>query len=779
MPGSETVLIIDDRRDNVTFLRENVLDPAGCQVLVAGDGQEGLRRTLEEQPDLIILDLTVPKMSGWQILEELRSVQNNAPVILMTFHGTEETAVRAYQLGVREYIIQPYTVEQMRAAVERSLVEGRLRSERDQLVRGIALSNSRVERRLRELSVLAGIGRSITALLDEDRLLTRVVDAAVYLTRAEEGFLLLVDEGSGELYMRAARGAGEKVAREFRLKVSDSLAGQVVQTGRPVIVSGSRQEDRLKIKTGYLVRSLLHVPLKVGESVIGVLSVDHMFEQGEFSAYDLQLLGALADYTAIALEHARLGASLQAGMEVGVQAGVPDTEPVSSPVHTVGAIEPVRAARLQGVLDEIALYREQVRTCIQSAQTTVTDLRKQALSLETRLADIASEEKSLSGPEIDSGLDLAAGATRQAGWRYEINAILDSMVDGFMVVDYDDRIVMANRMASQMLGHSVDELRIDGVCDDPRWSKTYYIVKAAAQLQVDVPGSELTSATTALSVGQKMLRASFRVKPASSHVPAGVVVVLRDITAEREAQRAKDSFVSSVSQELRTPMTSIVGYADLLLSGSAGTLGGSQTRFMDRIRSNAQQIESLLNELAGMVVLDSRQLQVNPEMMDLQAAIHEASGTMRAQMAERGQLIKLSLDPNLPYIEADPDAIYHILTNLLQNAHRCSPRDARIVLRAEKMQDGDDLYVAISVADSGGGIRPDDYRRVFNRFYRLDSPMVEGLGDPGVNLPIVKVLVEANGGRLWLDTQPGAGSTFTLVLPVRRETPSQVAGYTL
>jgi PAS domain S-box-containing protein len=440
--------------------------------------------------------------------------------------------------------------------------------------------------------------------------------------------------------MRAARGAGEKVAREFRLKVNDSLAGQVVQTGRPVIVSGSRQEGRLKIKTGYLVRSLLHVPLKVGASVIGVLSVDHMVEQGEFSTYDLQLLAALADYTAIALEHARLRTRLQ----VSPAPGTPATGPVWPPTHAAEVAELARAARLQGAVDGLASYRQQVRVCIESVQTIVADLRRQAASLETRLAEIASEETSLPLPEIDSGLDLSAGASRAVGWQHELNAILDSMVDGVMVVDQDDRIVLANHVASAMLGHSVSDLQVDGVCDDPHWSKTYHIVKAAAQLQVDVPGSELTRATTALTVGQNMLRASFRIKPPSSYAPAGVVIILRDITAEREAQRAKDSFVSSVSQELRTPMTSIVGYADLLLSGSVGTLGSSQAKCMDRIRSNAQQIESLLNELAGMVVLGPSQLQVKPEMMDLTAAIHEASGTMRAQMAERGQLIELNLD---------------------------------------------------------------------------------------------------------------------------------------
>ncbi len=257
-------------------------------------------------------------------------------------------------------------------------------------------------------------------------------------------------------------------------------------------------------------------------------------------------------------------------------------------------------------------------------------------------------------------------------------------------------------------------------------------------------------------------------------VPAGTVVALRDISVEREAQRAKDSFVASVSQELRTPMTSIIGYADLLLSRTVGSLSEAQTKFMDRIRSNAERIDSLLNDLAGMVVIDSRQLQVEAETMDLTAAIHEASGTMRAQMAEKGQIIELNLDPNLPYVQADPDAVYHILSNLLQNAHRCSPENAHIVLRAERMRAGDDQYAAVSVADVGGGIAPKDYKRVFNRFYRSDSPIVPGLGDPGVNLPIVKVLVEANGGRMWLDSTPGVGSIFTFVLPVRRIASPQV-----
>jgi signal transduction histidine kinase len=267
-----------------------------------------------------------------------------------------------------------------------------------------------------------------------------------------------------------------------------------------------------------------------------------------------------------------------------------------------------------------------------------------------------------------------------------------------------------------------------------------------------------------------MLRASFRIKASSNEASGGVVVVLRDITAEREAQRAKDSFVASISQELRTPMTSIVGYADLLLGESVGPLAETQDKFLRRIRANAGQIGNLLNDLVGMMTIDSKQLEIKAEALNLLDAIQEASKSIDSQLAEKAQVLETNLDPHLPYVQADPDAIYHMLTSLLRNAHHCSPENAHIVLRATRMSKEEAAYVLISITDAGGGIAPESYRRVFNRFYRSDDPSVPGLGDPGVGLPIVKVLVEAHGGRVWIDTQTGVGSTFTILLPVHPAT---------
>ncbi len=302
--AGETVLIVDDRDDSIQFLSEYILEPNGYKYIVAKDGKTGLRRALTENPDLIIMDLKMPKMSGLEVLAALRERNVNIPVILMTFHGSEETAVQAFRLGARDYMIKPYDIQEMLNSIERALTEVRLRAERDQLTRNIMQVNRQLERRVKELSILYSIGKSVTALLDTEKVLSRIVEAAVYVTGAEEGSLMLVDKESGELYMRAARGLGEKYARGFRLRVEDSIAGQVVKTGRPFLESGDAQ--RLKVKTGYLVKSLMYVPLKAGQEVIGVLSVDNKVSNTPFTESDLYLLSALADYAAIAIVNARL-----------------------------------------------------------------------------------------------------------------------------------------------------------------------------------------------------------------------------------------------------------------------------------------------------------------------------------------------------------------------------------------------------------------------------------------------------------------------------------------
>lgn len=308
--AGETVLAVDDREDSLKFLREYVLEPNGYRMIEARNGADALEITLTQKVDLIISDLVMPRMGGLELLESLREKGLDTPAILMTFHGSEGTAVRAFRLGARDYIIKPFAIDEMLGAIDRALNESRLRRERDQLTQTVFKVNQQLENRVQELRFLYGIGRSVTSLQNLEQVLNRIVEAAVYLTGAEEGSIMLVDETSGEMYLRAARGMGEKNARTSRLKIQDSIAGQVVRTGRPVMIGGTNQDDSFKVTTGYFVKALLNVPLKVTDRVIGVLAVNNKSKVQEFSERHLNLLMAMADYASIAIENARLYARL-------------------------------------------------------------------------------------------------------------------------------------------------------------------------------------------------------------------------------------------------------------------------------------------------------------------------------------------------------------------------------------------------------------------------------------------------------------------------------------
>lgn len=168
--------------------------------------------------------------------------------------------------------------------------------------------NQRLKLRLEQLNTLHEIGRSIAATIDPDEVLTRIVEAAVSITQAEEGTLMLVDKQTDELYVRAQKGLGEEFAQTIRLKVKDSLAGQVINTGKPI------RKQACKVITGYLVKAVLYVPVIYKNEPLGILSVDNRNTEGTFSEDDELLLTGLAHYAAIAIMNASLVDDLQKQM---------------------------------------------------------------------------------------------------------------------------------------------------------------------------------------------------------------------------------------------------------------------------------------------------------------------------------------------------------------------------------------------------------------------------------------------------------------------------------
>lgn len=291
----ETILIIDDSAELRSVL-ENVLSFAGYGVVSAGSGQEGLELACTAQPDLIFVDLELPDTNGLRVLESLNERGLNIPTIMITGYGSEGVAARALRLGVKDYLIKPFTAEEILSSVERALTESRLRRETERLaalIRGYA----------QHFRLVSAIGRSVVGGLNRDEVLKRVVAVGLFITRAEAGLLLLAEEGSGGFRVAVAEGQARGAGQLLPL-VGDRRLCSVSTQGVAVRLQGAGDAE-VELQTGDRVRSVVQVPLLGSDRTWGILSMDRRTMDLPFSEYDEQLLTILADYAVLALERDR------------------------------------------------------------------------------------------------------------------------------------------------------------------------------------------------------------------------------------------------------------------------------------------------------------------------------------------------------------------------------------------------------------------------------------------------------------------------------------------
>jgi signal transduction histidine kinase len=282
------------------------------------------------------------------------------------------------------------------------------------------------------------------------------------------------------------------------------------------------------------------------------------------------------------------------------------------------------------------------------------------------------------------------------------------------------------------------------------------------QMKKSMPLLEHTSQPEPAVVASKDDNVEFSALAANGCTPGGGVAGLTVPNGNTEVSEDRSEVIASLSQELRTPMTSISGYTDLLLSESAGILGAMQRQFLQRVKANIERMNGMLNDLVRVTAIDTAHLDLEPEPVNLAEVIEEAILGSSAQFRERNITIQVDLAEHLPPLHADRDSLYQIISHLLANACLCSQPATQVRVSAQRSEA--EGLVAVSVTDTGGGISPPDRQRVFSRRYRADNPLTEGLGDTSIGLSIAKTLVEAHGGRIWVDSEMGQGSTFTFVL---------------
>jgi signal transduction histidine kinase len=239
----------------------------------------------------------------------------------------------------------------------------------------------------------------------------------------------------------------------------------------------------------------------------------------------------------------------------------------------------------------------------------------------------------------------------------------------------------------------------------------------------------------------------------------------RKIENEPSGGGPEREMINSLIQDMRQPMSSIMGYTDLLLAESLGILGKGQRNFVERIRASGERMRVLLDDVVNLTSSIREEMPAGHSAVDIPDILDQAVAEIRPQLIEHSLQLHLDLPERLPALHTDRESLQQIIGHLVQNAITASPAEGTISLRARQWHEENNEFVIFQITDNGGGIANEDLPRVFARHYGAEKTPVAGTGDSGVGLALSKTLTLALGGRIWVESVPGRSTTFTVLLP--------------
>jgi two-component system phosphate regulon sensor histidine kinase PhoR len=442
--------------------------------------------------------------------------------------------------------------------------------------------------------------------------------------------------------------------------------------------------------------------------------------------------------------------------------------PDGGPIAAVRAAEPLaNVARLSGSLTRL-LVGAAALTFVLLGLVLYFVTGRQALRI-TELARLArgigAGEGASRAPERpgDEVGRLGAAINRMAGQledrlaalereRDQQELILSRMSDGVALLDGGDHVVRSNPSLAEILGSA----------RPPSGGTPFAHVARSPELAEAIRSARDGHRTVECDArlwapDERLVRAT---ATPLGDADGGLVLVLRDLSAIERAQRVRQDFVANVSHELRTPLTSLRGYAETLLDG--GLLDAdNRERFVRVIRDQTERLQDLVEDLLSLAELERADSRLRLEPFDLRALAEAQAAMFRGAAGRTGLAIAVEPGPPLEVV-ADRRRLEQVLANLLDNAVKYTERGSvRVVPGVEGGR------VWVEVRDTGPGIPREDQDRVFERFYRVDKARSREQGGTGLGLSIVKHIVQLHGGRVWVTSDPGQGSTFRFEIPRR------------
>ena len=333
-------------------------------------------------------------------------------------------------------------------------------------------------------------------------------------------------------------------------------------------------------------------------------------------------------------------------------------------------------------------------------------------------------------------------------------AILGSMVEGVAVVDATDRLVFSNQAFAEILGLDAPPKIGSALVETVRQPELIEAVGRVRRGEAAVHAEIVTG-----TLRQRFFAAT--ASAVQTEASAGAVLVLHDITDLRKLERVRRDFVANVSHEFKTPLTAIQGFAETLLAGAIDD-PQNRIRFLQIILDHSRRLARLTDDLLELSKMDADRVDLELDRLSVSQFVQSCIETTQRSAAEKNLRVSVNLKTSLPDIAADRRRLAEVLQNLLDNAVQYTPSGGRITVSASS--DGDE--VEFTVSDTGIGIPKVDQPRIFERFYRVDVARSREVGGTGLGLSIAKHLVEAHGGRIWVESEVGQGSQFHFTVPV-------------
>ncbi|HEV3473004.1 MAG TPA: GAF domain-containing protein [Actinomycetota bacterium] len=558
---------------------------------------------------------------------------------------------------------------------------------------------------------IAAIGGRDTDLVQAVREVLRAVPDVV---PCERSLVFVYDEEKDDL--RAFVGKGEE---QERLSLHEpGIVRRVFHSGRGEIVNDVRldPESNPVFQDKYGSRQIALAPLIQGDARLGVVAaVDS--RRGAFTDRDLHLLSVLADRSAMSICQAQLRATLEK-----------------------------QARELEGLqrLSRLLISQESVEYVIGEAVRIISDLvdcEKMMLLLydEERNALVLQQPAIGIDPETVEDFEISLAEPSLAGTAFRTSTPLtsnDAENDKWVEPWLRDKLGIRSALAVPLMS---DRESI-GVLEAINAGKGYF--------------DEDDERFTAL-LGSRV---------------GGVVELSRARLRERElvqrlreADRAKSDFVSILAHELKGPMTTIMGFGQTLEQNWETLENHRRSQFLGIVHRETERLSRMVSDLLDMSRMESGTLRFEADRMDLAELVDNIVTVHTSLTAQHG--IKLEIPSDLPDVLADRDRIRQVLLNLVTNATRYSPEGTTITIGAKVIEGEETPEVQVSVADEGIGIAPEDTERIFSKFAMLPKPAWTKKGT-GLGLFITKGIIDAHGGRLWVESELGAGSTFCFTLPV-------------